>query len=87
MTYRKLGLNIGLILTFTIINYILSQQDERMNSDFYKIKTLFDSLYFTILSHITNFFRYNSSSVNLTRIVKLSVCVHIALFISINMLF
>jgi len=87
MTYKKFGLNIGLILVFTIINYILSQQDEDMNRDFFKIKTLLDSLYFTILSHITNFWRYNSSSIHLTKIVKLSVCLHIALFITINMLF
>ena len=72
---------------FTIINYILSQNDKEMNEKFFKIKSLLDSFYFTILSHITSFFKYNSSSIKLTNIVKLSVCVHIALFIGINMLF
>ena len=86
MTYRKLGLNLGLILVFTLINYILSQYDEDMNRDFFKIKSLLDSFYFTILSHITSFFKYNSSSIKLTNSVKLSVCLHIVLFIGINML-
>ena len=68
MIHRKIALNLGLVLVFTIINYILSQNDEEMNKNFFKIRSLLDSFYFTVLSHITSFFKYNSSSIKLTNI-------------------
>ena len=77
MKNRKLMINIILILIFTVINYKLAKNDKKINNDFFKINTPLDALYFTMISQITSFFKYNSTTEKMTKPVKLFVCIHI----------
>lgn len=81
---KKLKLYFLLILIFSIVNYTIATCDEECNKDVYQFNSPLDSLYFTTIVQTTNFFRYTGINHKQSSYLKISIIIHIALFLIIT---
>ena len=84
MLNTKLKLYFLLIISFSVVNFIISRCDPKCNEDLFQITTPLDAVYFTTIVQTTNFFRYTGSNTNLAPYLKISIILHIILFLIIT---
>ena len=81
---KKLKLYLLLIVVFSVVNYIIANCDEQCNKELYQFNSPLDSVYFTTVVQTTNFFRYTGIDNKLGSYLKISIIIHIVLFLIIT---
>jgi hypothetical protein len=81
---KKLKLYFLLIIVFSVVNYIIARCDAECNRELYKFDSPLDSVYFTTIVQTTNFFRYTGIDNKLSSYLKISIIIHIVLFLIIT---
>ena len=83
---NKLKLYFLLIISFSVVNFIISRCDPECNKELFQITTPLDAIFFTTIVQTTNFFRYTGSQTKLSPYLKISIIIHIVLFLIITKL-